>query len=376
MPESTLPPVGLNRRNFLRKSAITAAAVPAASALLTLAGQSAARAAAAPSSSRRAPVRVRKNVKDLSITEKQDLVSAFVQLKRIPSPWNPAYSYYDQFVWWHKHAFDCDISAAHMQPSFCPWHRLFALMMENALIDVSHGDVTGLPYWDWTDPVSTTAVFSTSLMGPEGDPAANYAVTQGAFRRQRWRLNVLDPKVADPNRYRWLVRRFGTPIAPALPTTNQVANTLATPYYDVTPFDPGSPIQLSFRNHLEGWKNRLGMTCEDGLMNPVNGPHAKSIMHNQVHLYTGGIWGPDTHPQLGTMVLNTSTNDPVFFLHHSQIDRLWNMWEDSHGMVYEPSSGLPPGQNLNDSMWPFNTIGDYTTIADLLDISTLGYEYA
>jgi tyrosinase len=76
------------------------------------------------------------------------------------------------------------------------------------------------------------------------------------------------------------------------------------------------------------------------------------------------------------MVLNTSTNDPVFFNHHSQIDRLWSMWEDTHGMVYEPTSGLPDGQNLNDTMWPFNTIGDNTTIADLLDISTLGYVYA
>lgn len=369
------PTNALSRRAFLRRSALTAASVPAAATILSAIATPAARAATAPG--KRAPIRVRKNVLDLTIGEKQDLVAAFVQLKRVPSPWNPAFNYYDQFVTWHKHAFDCEIAAAHMQPSFCPWHRRFLLLLEDALIDVSNGAVTALPYWDWTDPASTAAVFSTSLMGPAGEASAGFAVTQGAFRRARWRLNVLDPKSNDPNRYRWLVRRFGTEIAQQLPTANNVASTLATPNYDVAPFDPGSPIAQSFRNHLEGWKNALGMECTpQGLMNPVLGPKSKSIMHNQVHLYVGGIWGPENHPQLGTMVLNTSTNDPVFFLHHAQIDRLWDMWEQTHGMVYVPVSGLPPGQNLNDSMWPYNTIGDFTTIADLLDISDLGYTYA
>jgi hypothetical protein len=48
------------------------------------------------------PVRVRKNAKDLSSQEKQDLVGAYHAMKEAPSPWDAKLSYYDQFVYWHN----------------------------------------------------------------------------------------------------------------------------------------------------------------------------------------------------------------------------------------------------------------------------------
>ncbi|KAM0080969.1 hypothetical protein ACKRZS_006869 [Fusarium odoratissimum] len=30
----------------------------------------------------------------------------------------------------------------------------------------------------------------------------------------------------------------------------------------------------------------------------------------------------------GDMIPNTSPNDPIFFLHHTQIDRLWSLWQE------------------------------------------------
>ena len=324
-----------------------------------------------------APPRVREDVKDLTPQEKADFVDAVLELKQTPSPWNPSISYYDQFVLWHKQAFNCAIDAAHMHPAFLPWHREFLLMFEEALRQVSGKPIT-VPYWDWTDPNSTAAVFAPDFMGTMGDPSSGYAVTSGPFSQGAWRLNIIDPKANDWYGRRYLIRRFGTKLGKTLPTSTQVDTALARPVYDVKPFDATSNPRRSFRNYFEGWRGVKSMKCEHGLMNVVDREGAPHEMHNRVHLWVGGVWDfKRKHgPLQGTMALNTSPNDPVFWLHHSNIDRIWSQWESIHGEEYRPHHGQPFGQNLHDTMWPYRDIGNNVTIADLLDIGQLGYSYA
>ena len=360
----------MDRRDFLRRTATTALGVSAVSLFPGLRP-----AWAVGTKSARLPGVVRQNVKNLTAQQRSDYINAILALKQTQSPFDAALSYYDQFVQWHKHAFDCNISAAHMSPAFLPWHREFLLLFEAGLQQVSGDPSMAIPYWNWTDDASTRRLFSTNFMGGEGRQSAGWAVTDGPFQRGSWRLNVLDPKSNDKHRFRYLVRRFGTRLAPELPTKKQVNHSLTIPKYDVAPYDPGSDIHQSFRNFLEGWKGSTGMTCTDGLMDPVLGPNAESIMHNGVHIYVGGVWGADDG-FAGTMTLNTSLNDPVFWSHHANIDRIWDMWEQTHSFSYKPASGLRQGQNLNDKMWPYRTVGINVRISDLLDISTLGYSYA
>jgi tyrosinase len=322
-------------------------------------------------------LRVRKDVKDLTAQEKADFVNAILRLKQTPSPWNPKLSYYDQFVQWHNQSFHCNIDAAHMWASFLPWHREFLRLFEDALRQVSGKPIT-IPYWDWTDPNSTAAVFTSGFMGGPGDPNHGYAVMNGPFRKGVWKLNVVDPKANDWYRLRYLVRRFGTKLGKMLPTSADVAAGLSRPTYDVKPYDATSNPNLSFRNYVEGWRKVKGMKCEHGLMNPVPTPGAPHDMHNGVHLWVGGVWSFKLKhgPHQGTMALNTSLNDPVFWLHHANIDRLWEQWEAVHNYEYRPLRGQKRGQNLHDTMWPYRTVGINTTISDLLHIEPLGYTYA
>jgi tyrosinase len=44
--------------------------------------------------------------------------------------------------------------------------------------------------------------------------------------------------------------------------------------------------------------------------------------HGAIHASVGGDMAPATSP-----------NDPVFFLHHTQIDRLWAQWQDDNAPV-------------------------------------------
>ncbi|MFM8594744.1 MAG: tyrosinase family protein, partial [Chloroflexota bacterium] len=78
---------------------------------------------------------------------------------------------------------------------------------------------------------------------------------------------------------------------------------------------------------------------------------------------------------MGTMAFNTSLNDPVFFLHHANIDRIWTQWAARHGNVYEPTSGAGMGMNANDMMWPYSMIGMHVTPNMALTTEAFGYVY-
>lgn len=77
--------------------------------------------------------------------------------------------------------------------------------------------------------------------------------------------------------------------------------------------------------------------------------------HDNVHGWVGGDMGDVT----------TAAFDPIFFAHHCMIDRIWYLWQVRHGNGGVPSSLL--GLVLD----PFNK-----TVRDVLDVQTLGYEYA
>ena len=224
---------------------------------------------------------VRVDVKDLSAKQKREFVSAILKAKATPDPNNPDISRYDVFVNWHKNAFRCKNSwkqdgnyagAAHNSPTFLPWHREYLHRFEAMLQDVSGDPDLALPYWDWTDPQSTKAVFAADFMGGSGDPEQNYAVTDGAFRKDNWTISIQDPPsvladVTPPQDF--IVRNFGSyfDAGIALPTKRQVKDSLDVHKYDHKPYDANSPDARSFRNTLEGWRDATPGECDEGWIN-------------------------------------------------------------------------------------------------------------
>jgi hypothetical protein len=102
----------------------------------------------------------------------------------------------------------------------------------------------------------------------------------------------------------------------------------------------------SFRNRLEGWYGAVG----PGL-------------HNRGHVWVGG-----------SMLPMTSPNDPIFFLHHCFVDKIWSDWQIRFPTQnYLPASGGPRGQNLNDLME--RTVSGSVTPASVLKTAPLGYRY-
>jgi hypothetical protein len=125
----------------------------------------------------------------------------------------------------------------------------------------------------------------------------------------------------------------------SLPTAANVKTALGRTTYDSSPWDTTSSLVNSFRNSIEGW----------GAATPQN--------HNRVHVWVGG-----------SMLPGTSPNDPVFFLNHCNIDRLWAVWLQKHpaSAPYLPDGTTPASGNytrLNDDLMDFPGV----TPADMID---------
>ncbi|MFI8287580.1 tyrosinase family protein [Streptomyces sp. NPDC085614] len=262
---------------------------------------------------------VRKNQATLDADEKRRFVNALLELKRSGR--------YDTFVTTHNAFIMSDTDSGdrvgHRSPSFLPWHRRFLIEFEQALQSV---DATvNLPYWDWTaDRTSRSSLWAPDFLGGTGR-ARDGQVTDGAFARtgNRWTINV---RVDGRD---FLRRDLGAG-GRQLPTRAEVDSVLAMETYDTAPWNSSSD---GFRNHLEGWRG-------------VN-------LHNRVHVWVGG--------QMGTGV---SPNDPVFWLHHAFIDKLWADWQARHPRsTYLPAAGTPNVVDLGDTMRPWNDV----TPADMLD---------
>jgi len=339
-------------------------------------------------------IRVRKNVMSLTAQEKADFVGAILKLKSTVSPYDSKYNYYDQFVRWHYLAFYCmnNMSTmqhgypAHMGPAFLPWHRVYLDLFEKALSEVS-GKQINIPYWDWTDPASLQTVFAADFMGGNGDPMQNWAVTNGAFRKGNWEIKITDELSIDsllanqtiltkPTPF--LIRNMGfnKGVAVQLPTEKEILNTLGITTYDSAPFDSSVDTVKSFRNALEGWRGTAGNTCINSQMDVIDLPGRRSTQHNIVHVYVGGIFTANGKTSLGNMTQNTSPNDPVFWIHHANIDRLWASYSKRHGNNYQPATGAPQGHNLNDVMEPFSFKKDgINKPSAVLNEAWLGYQY-
>src|SRR5215203_2566412 len=285
---------------------------------------------------------MRQNQNTLTDDQKLDFAKAVRALKSGGT--------YDEFFvkvhWDSRHADGSN--DAHRGPAFFPWHREFLRRFEGALqyvarrIGIADSDLLGLPYWDWSvDNSPRSSIWGSSgFLGGNGQPG-DHQVPSGPFAfKNGWTLKYTIPS-EEPTNY--LQREFGPgPGNPetSLPTPQDVRDTLNETAYDVAPWNIDSAS--GFRNRAEGWI-----------------PYG---MHNLIHNWVGG-----------SMVPITSPNDPVFFLHHCFVDKLWADWQSQHPNEpwYLPDGGAAPGHNLKDLLRPWND----TTPEGVIDHRRLGYRY-
>jgi tyrosinase len=322
------------------------------------------------------------NFKGTSGDPLDKFVNAILELKKMPSKVTNSGSYtqpnnrYDDFVFMHIVSFasqEASTMIAHGVSTFLPWHRIYLRLFEKELQNIDptkYGDVT-IPYWDWTNPESTKRVFET--MGGNGRDIDG-KVMDGIFAYDGGDWELYTTKLPGDERQEYLrpflTRKLGfykmldqTTLFD-LPSKEDVLNSLKIDVYDKPEWNNEDTLN-SFRNYLEG-----------GI-----GPG----LHNLVHGWVGGSEigiRPGSENQYyyiyrGTMGNGGSPNDPIFWLHHSNIDRIWADWqlEEKHWNLqykgYLPKEGVQ-FLSANDPMSPW--YGNETP-AKAANFYSFGYKY-
>src|SRR5262249_23495065 len=77
---------------------------------------------------------------------------------------------------------------------------------------------------------------------------------------------------------------------------------------------------------------------------------------------------------------DTAALDPIFWLHHCNIDRLWEVWRQNPPTHVDPTESAwvsgpgSIGERIFSMPMPDGTSWDYKPV-DMADLATLGYDY-
>ena len=189
---------------------------------------------------------------------------------------------------------------AHGAPGFLPWHRAYLLDLERELqaIDPS----VALPYWRFDQAAPN--LFTPEYFGSSDD------------------LGTVQFAASNPLQF-W--------------RTDGVQGINRRPFFDTSTAPPGPRSEadtLSLGAAYPAFRTMEG--------NP----------HGSAHVAFGG----------SISSIGTAARDPLFFLLHCNVDRLWAKWQRLNGR-FDPAvaasfdgSSNPVGHNLPDTMWPWNGI--------------------
>ena len=267
------------------------------------------------------PVRVRKSAFELDKSEVDRLKAAYAAFRQLTQqhPDDPRGWLRGSYV----HCWYCgggnDGAAGeeiHGSWLFFPWHRAYLHFHEQILCRLIKDDTFALPYWDWD--------------------------SQG---RQTFPSVYGDPN--DPSNPLFDMLRSATP--GAMISNQAVSRAILN-------------MTMNARNN----SLFLGSQSSSGAME--NAPHGP------VHIWTGDTTLQNANNDMG--VLATASQDPMFFAHHGNIDRLWGVWLElsptRHTNFTSAAWRQHPWQFYNeDAVWT------QITVADVLDnVKSLRSDYA
>jgi tyrosinase len=218
--------------------------------------------------------------------------------------------------WAGIHGLPLPISCWHGSPLFLPWHRAYLYYFEQYLLDATPPEATvALPWWDWSTQTGIPAIYVTPNL-PDGTPnPLASAPVSGIPPAQFTEENV--PEAHETLRSPG--PSGGGHGSDGLPSAQEVAAVLDAPDF------------ADFTSRLED-------------------------LHNRVHVWVGGTMSE----------IPLAAYDPLFWAHHTMIDRLWSLWQNVN-----PGAGVG-SVPLDYPLGPFPTLN----VGQTLSITALGYEYA
>jgi hypothetical protein len=240
---------------------------------------------------------IRRNIAHVDPSERALLRDAFIQLNHRFFPGSRNDSPPGGVSWWFKQDEIHQATHVHGGPEFLPWHREIVNRLEEMLRQIN--PQLSLHYWDWTQD-------------PRSIPNANLGGgTTG-------NLNLFTPDFmgyggssSQPIGEPWLSAGYYKPGA--------------NPERD-TSGNPADP-PLSVNRHVSG--SPAAVNDDNDVINAPNFPTMRGLLENIHNAMHGFVSMGSAH---------ISFRDPFVFLLHSNVDRLYAMWQAA-----DPSSRFDPG---------------------------------
>lgn len=245
---------------------------------------------------------------------------------------------------WKAAAQECWATCRHASPYFTTWHRWYLYYFERICRKMSGNPSFALPYW-------------------------NYASNTGASLQLPAQFIQVSQNPANPNVLFFDDRGLGFADGSADGAQNVAMNNGGFMPFSQSQYGPALSTKMFFpaddATHMafvvtDPVYLALGMTGR-----------LECVPHDMVHVNVGG-WMQNVPSAAG---------DPIFFMHHCQIDRLYASWEAQPGATY--NFGTTPSQP-DENTWKNLTMGSFVDengalvkvkLGDSVNTSALNYSY-
>lgn len=223
---------------------------------------------------------------------------------------------------------------------FLPWHRAFLINTERKIREIAGDSSLCLPYWNW----SSYRRIPSQFLRPGSSLARAIRYTQD----RNLEPSEVDYFPADPE-----LKALG--FGP-LSATRFVA-TVTT-----------DRVQLA-----KNLSSSFGGIARPNPLSMYGQTRVESGAHGSVHVYVGGV---DEKTGQGGDMSNfaTAAKDPIFFAHHGNLDRLWEIWrKTNNNQTQEPTTSDFLKRTFLFSWLDGKPVD--IKVSDLLDQKKLGYAY-
>jgi len=304
------------------------------------------------------PTRQRKSFFDLTDNELKNLCRAVGYMRNgsadkplgvdDPLQW-------DRYVAAHaRHCTEKGFEQVHWSWFFLPWHRAYLFFLERVLANILttvfslDGSKFALPYWDW---ISHKEIPNTAerVQRNLASPLFGYDLTQEDM--------VSADNLGFDNQALWDGYRGPTLLKPQMNPDNEVSPESKEHIEETISFMTPEFIATMLKFSFEDFGGKSTISATDGMGILEHYPH------NNGHDWVGSRFGKNR--DMGT--LRYAALDPIFSMHHANIDRIWSLYRKpqpdpktspwgKQKYTFLDSTGLPVSVTVRDIVESMKTV--------------------
>ncbi|XP_074272583.1 aureusidin synthase-like [Silene latifolia] len=225
----------------------------------------------------------------------------------------------------------------HIDWLFFPFHRCYLYFFEKILGKLIDDPTFALPFWNWDHPdgMHMPTLFTdpnSSLYDPFRDPSHQ------------------PPTLMD-------LSFDGSDSTETITPDNLIASNLTIMYRQMI-------------SNAKTGTQFFGMPYRLGDEFPAGAGSIETLPHNTVHGWTGD---PRQPFQIDMGAFFSAARDPIFYAHHGNIDRMWNIWKTLGGRRQDFTD--PDWLDVAFYFYDENAQPVRIRVRDVLDSKKLGYVY-